>query len=346
MNQDNQNINNSPNEEIDLIRLLNYFKEGIKSIFKGIVKLFHYLFFLIFLLRKNWKLTIGMIVAGAFFGAFIKPMIEDSNVKYEMIVRGNPISNFELYAFGNEVNDQSENSDKEGAKLIRSMGISKMKIEPIERDEDVVNNYFEQVEISALRGIETDTLFFQGFEIKSHKSKMNSTDFALQRINITIDNDQTSISNIQEKIIRYFNELPSIRNDQENRLSVLGNYEKDLRKIMNNIDSILSSRAIANRKLTATGSEFMMNAATRNTVEADLLRYSEIFSKRIYGTQKLINSYQNGINVVSNLRPKKEESFTDNHIIKYALYGLVLAAMIILGLRFNTYLNRYENGKI
>lgn len=350
MSQDNQNMDNQPNDEVDLIRLMNYFKNGIKSFFRKIGNLFSYLFFLIYLLKKNWILTLSLIILGAAYGAFIKSMIDDPNEKkYEMIVKANPISNLELYAFGSEASNQKSikaNLNGEGMKFARELGITKIEIEPIERDEDVVNNYFEQVELNTLRGMETDTLFFKDFEMKSYKSKLAPTDYRLQRIKLKITGNKIAPSEIQDKLLNYLNNLPGVKTDQQSHLAILQNYESELKKSLTSMDSIMVARATANRNLTATGSEFMLNAATRNTVEADMMRYTEIFTKRLYGTQKLISYYQNGLNVVSNLRSVKDDKLVGNQTLRYALFGLMAAALIILGLRFNKWLNKYEGGKI
>src|SRR5690606_26393993 len=198
MNQENQNLNNPKNgEEVDLIQLLNYFKNGIKSIFRGIGKIFSYLFYFIFLLRKYWILTGGLVLLGIIYGAFITPMMKDTDVKiYEMVVKASPVANLELYAFGEEVNIQkseSVNQAEKGIQLAKSLGISKINIEPIQREEDVINNYFEQIEVNTLRGMETDTLFFQDYKLSEHKSKMTETDFALQKIQIKVRSEERRV---------------------------------------------------------------------------------------------------------------------------------------------------------
>ena len=348
MNQENQNLNNSKNgEEVDLIQLLNYFKNGIISIFRGIGKIFSYLFYFIFLLRKYWILTGGLVLLGIFYGAFITPMLKDTDVKiYEMVVKASPVANLELYAFGEEVNIQkseSVNQAEKGIQLAKSLGISKISIEPIEREEDVINNYFEQIEVNTLRGIETDTLFFQDYKLSEHKSKMTETDFAFQKIQIKVKNDHKRPIEIQEQLFNYLNNLPSIKNDQEARLMALTNYEHHLKRTLGNIDSIMYSKAVANKNSTSSEAEqLLVNTASRGTVEADLLRYTESFSKKLYGTQKMIKSYQNGVNIVSNLRSAKEEEAFGGTTLRYAILGFVLASLVILGIQFNKFLNKYE----
>lgn len=348
MSQENQN--HSKNEEVDLIQLFNYFKNGIKSVFRWIGRCFSYLFYFIFLIRKYWILTGVLTLLGIIYGYFIKPMLKNPEIRtYEMVVKGNPVSNLEVYAFVSEINSMKSddlNSNEEGIQLAKSLNISDVSIEPIQKEEDLVNHYFEQIEINAFRGLDTDTLFFQDFKLKDHKSKMENSDFAMQRIKITVKNSQTNPNEVQNRLLGYFNTLPSIKNSQQTQLSILQNYERELKRSLVNIDSIFSARVFANKNLTSSGTELSINAATRNNVETDMMRYLEIFSKRLYGTQKLISSYQNGVNVVSNLRSVKEESLLGNSGIKYGILGFLLACLIILGLRFNKYLDKYKDGNI
>lgn len=349
MNQENQN--HSKNEEVDLIQLFNYFKNGIKSVFSWIGKCFSYLFYFIFLIRKNWILTVGLVLAGFIYGAFIKPALKNTDIRtYEMVVKGNPVSNLEIYAFGSEINSVKSddlNSKEEGIELAKSLDISDVSIEPIQKEEDMVNHYFEQIEMNTLRGIETDTLFFQDFKLKDHKSKMENSDFSMQRIKITVKNSQVNPNEIQDKLLSYFNNLPSVKSNQEAQLSILQNYERELKRSLVNIDSIMYSRSVANKKsVSSNGEQLMVNTASRGNVEWDLLRFTEYFTKRLYGTQKLISSYQNGVNVVSNLRSVKEESLLGNSGIKYGILGFLLACLVILGLRFNKYLDKYESKEV
>lgn len=349
MSQENQN--HSKNEEVDLIQLFNYFKNGIKSVFSWIGECFSYLFYFIFLIRKNWILTVGLVLAGFIYGAFIKPALKNTDIRtYEMVVKGNPVSNIEIYAFGSEINSMKSddlNSNEEGIQLAKSLDISDVSIEPIQKEEDMVNHYFEQIEMNTLRGIETDTLFFQDFKLKDHKSKMENSDFSMQRIKITIKNAQINPNEVQEKLLNYFNNLPSVKNNQEAQLSILQNYERELKRSLVNIDSIMYSRSVANKKsVSSNGEQLMVNTASRGNVEWDLLRFTEYFTKRLYGTQKLISSYQNGVNVVSNLRSVKEESLLGNSGTKYGILGFLLACLIILGLRFDKYLDKYKDEKI
>lgn len=346
MSQDNQNLNKS-NDDVDVIRLLNYFKNGIKSIFRGIGKIFQILFFFLYLLRKNWMISAGLVTLGALFGGFIKPMIDNPNVKtYEMVVRTNPISNIELYAFGSEVNNQESthaNLDEEGMKLAKKLGIIKMKVEPIEKGEDVVNNYFEQIENNTVRGMDTDTLFFLDFQLKDHKVKMDDLDYSLQKIQLKVNTGQQKAKDIQDNLIEYLDNLPGVKNYQQARLAELKNYEEVLKTGIANMDSLLIARANAYNNSNSFGTEpSIVSGTTKNNIEADILGNMTAFGKRLYGTQKLISHYQNGVSIVSNLRSVKEKKLIDNAILRYAVFGFILASLIILGLRFNKYLNKFE----
>ena len=346
MKEDIQNKPNQGDEEVDLIRLLNYFKNGIKSVFRKLWKIIEAFIQFIILLKKNWILVIGLTVLGALYALLLRPILENKQSKtYEMIVQSNPVSNLELYAFSSEINNQNSfNSDvnSEGISLAKSLGITSMKVEAVERAEDVVNNYFNQIEVASLRGDQTDTLYYKAFEINNHKSKMDKSDFAFQKVRLKVNKDIPS-SEIQEKLLNYLNNSPGIKLEQEAKLQVLTNYEYQMKRNVENIDSLLVSKAVSSKNAgPASSDQLLVNTASRGTVEGDLLRYSEVFNRKLYSTQKMIASYQKGVNIISNIRAINEKSVVGNPILKYSLLGFGLALIIVLLLRFNKYLNRYE----
>jgi hypothetical protein len=342
-----QNAPKSGDEEVDIIRLFNYFKQGFVSFFKKIGSLFGYLIQLIILLKKNWILVGGLIVLGALFGAVIKPLIDGSVIKYyEMTVRSGPTSNLELYAFANEVKSQkasSANPKSEGIFLAKELGIIGLIVEPVKRDEDAVTHYFEQIESNKLRGIDTDTLYFKDFKLKEHKAKMVDTDYPIQRIKIKAKENSNMPNTIQERLIGYLNNLPGVKADQEVRKLALDTYEKGVIRSIDNIDSIMAARKYINRQeVAAGGSQMVFNTANRENVERDMLRSYEIFSKKLYGIQKEKALYPNPVNIVANLRSAKEENLIINPTVHFALLGFLLSVFIVLAIRFNKYLDRYE----
>lgn len=348
-----QEINNNPhqnNEEVDLIRLLNYFKNGIKSIFMLIWKLVELVIWFIILLKKNWILVASLILLGAVYGKFIKPMLSGgASVKsYEMVVKANPISNYELYALSSEINNQgadNSNPNEEGVVLAKSLGIKKMEQEAIPRLDDVVNSYFENIETATLRGFDTDTLFYQSFDLKDHKSNMEKTDYSFQKIKLKVEGDALP-QNIQSKMIDYLNTLPGVKREQESRLIALTALENELKTGLRNIDTMFVARAEANRQPGQAGiDQTVVNTASRGNVEADLLRFKEMFAKRLYGTMRMKADTEKGVQVISNLRSVGSTSLWDNQMIKYALYGLLLASSIILLIQFNKYLEQYPSRK-
>ncbi len=340
MNQEAPNSNNS-NDEVDLIRLLDYFKNGIKSIFRKLWQLIEVFLRFFVLLKKNWPVVLGLTIAGAAYG-FYKNFTKSESYSYEMVVHSNPVSNIELYAFSSELNRTDSLVNKsEGTDLIKKLGVKSLSVEPIEREEDVINNYFDQIEMAVLRNDQTDTLYYQSSEISAYKSKMKSEDYSLQKLKLKI-NGNTSLGKVQENLLGYLNNLPGPKSEQERKLAILTSYEKILNRSIQNIDSILASRATLNRNSGPSGTEqLLVNTASRGNVEADLLRYSELFSRKLYGTQKKISDYEKGIFVVSNLRLIEEKGILDNSILKYGLIGLFVSLLVVLLLEFNRFLSRY-----
>ena len=346
MSQETQNTPNSNDEEVDIIRLFNYFKQGINSFFRRIGKLFEYIIQFIVILKKNWMIVGGLVLIGGLYGGIINPLLIGSEVKYyEMTVRSGPVSNLELYAFASEIKNQKStfaNPQSEGIQLAKELGIISLQVDPLLRDEDVINNYFEQIESNKLRGLETDTIYFKSFKLKEHETNMANTDFTLQKIKIKAKTTNNSPKIIQEKLINYFNDLPGIKADQEVRMTNLNAYEKGIKRTIDNIDSIMSSRVIANKQDVLTSSnQMVLNAANRENVEKDMLRYYELFSKKLYSVQKDKSLYSNPVNIVTNLRSSKEENVILNPTIHFSLIGFLLSILVVLGLRFNRYLDQY-----
>lgn len=342
MNKDNPFTPHPQNDEVDVIRLLNYFKNGIKSVFRAIWKMVLTFIQFIILLKKNWIIVVALTVAGIALGWYFQR--NGSEIKsYEMVVKGNPISNIELYALSKEINSQGNFSPEnlgDGVKMAKNLGIEKIKVEPIEKSENVINSYFNQIEGNPLRADQTDTIFYLAFELDKHKSNMDEFDYNLQKVRFKIRKN-TAPEKVQNDFLNYLNNLPGVKQEQESKLTVLKNYEKTIQQSLNNIDSLLLSKAAVAKDAPA-GSDLLVNTASRGTVEGDLLRYTEIFSKKLFGAQKEIAEYQKGINVVSNLRLIEDNELMDNSMIKYGLFGFILSCILIILIQFNKYLERFQ----
>lgn len=345
-----QEVNNNPNqnnEEIDLIRLFNYFKNGIKSIFRGIGKIFELLIVFLILLKKNWILVLGLVVVGAIYGKFVVPYLNSGEAKkYEMVIRTNPIANYELYSYAVEVNNGYTQE-----KALNEVGFDKkaeiqaFKITAIPKLQDEIQSYFQQIEAGAVRGFETDTLYFHNFDIKGSKNYLEERDYPLQKINIWAKGE-INTKDTQAKLVNYFNNLPSIKNEQQARYKALLVLENKIQTDLNAIDSIMFGRAEAAKNTSqATSEQVLVNTASRSNVEGEILYMSEKLTKKLFGIQSLKHDAERGVSIISSLRITETESFLGNNMLKYILYGFLLATLIILGLQFNKYLERVAQKK-
>lgn len=348
MSQEVQN-NPNPNEEVDLIKLLNYFKNGIKSIFRGIWKLIEWIIQFIILLRKNWILVVGLVILGAVYG-FLKPSLSNSEptMSYEMVVKTNPISNYELYAISSEINNQFLLGKKSNAKdenLVKELGIYSMEVSPIQNMDDVVNKYYEQISRNAVRSYESDTMFYKDFEVKQFRSNMEDTDYTFQKIKMEVK-ESSKPKQVQDNFITYINDLPGVKREQQEKLAAVTSLENEIKRNLNKIDTLLATRAAANLVTTsASGDQMLVNTSSRYNVESDLLHYAEIFNKRLYTTQQMKSDVEKGVQVISNLRYVGAEEVWNKPIIKYGLYGFLLACIIVLLIRFNHYLTEFSSRK-
>lgn len=342
----NQEFNKNNSEEVDLIRLLNYFKNGIKSIFRGLWKIVELFIDFILLLKKYWILVVGLVLLGAIYGKFIEPAMASSSDyrKYEMVVRTNPIGNYELYSYAVEVNNRDTNKEalKEIGYVNANVKISSLSISPIPKLEDEIQNYFQQIETATVRGFETDTLYYQTYDIKGTKNNIDKVDYPLQKITISTSGD-VSAREVQDKFINYFNNLASIKNEQQAKYKALTVLEKEVQTDLDAIDSLMFNRALAAKNTNpATSEQVLVNTASRGNVEGELLYHSEKLTKKLFGIQRMKSEAERGITVISNLRISQNESFIRNPLLKYAFIGFIIASIIVLAIQFNKYLNNYS----
>lgn len=343
----NQISNKPEKEEVDLIRLLNYFKNGIKSFLRAIGRFIELIIQFILLLKRYWIIIVGLIFLGGLYGWYVNHSGKATK-KYEMVVKSSAASNIELYSFSNEVNSIkyfNKDTEAEVIGLIEKLGITKMSVEPVKRTEDVINNYFEQIDATSFRGDATDTLYYQAYDIDSHKTNMEDIDYTLQKVSLIVKKN-TSPKQIQKQILDYMNNLPNVKRQKETKLGILLTYEKELKRNIENIDSLLTARTIANKRGNSTGNEqILLNSSTRGNVEPELLRFSEVFMRKLYGVQKLIADNQKSIEVVSDLRINRNNDILSNPTVRYSIIGFIISCIIILLIQFNKYLNKYSERK-
>lgn len=334
---------NNNQEEVDLIRLMNYFKNGVKSFFRGLWKIVEVFIDFILLLKKYWILVVGLVVLGIIYGKFIEPAIaSNDHKKYEMVIRTNPIGNYELYSYAVEVNNRRTNNQALKEIGLADSKIGSLMISPIPKLEDEIQNYFQQIETATIRGFETDTLYYQNYDIKGFKNNIDKVDYPLQKIVISTYGD-VSAREIQDKFINYFNNLSSIKNEQQAKYKALTVLEKEVQTDLNAIDSLMFNRAAAAKNThPATSEQVLVNTASRGNVEGELLYHSEKLTKRLFGIQRMKSEAERGITVISNLRISQNESIIHNPVLKYALIGFILASVIVLAIQFNKYLDVYS----
>lgn len=341
-----QDFNRNNSEEVDLIRLLNYFKNGIKSIFRALWKIVEGFILFILLLKKYWILVLGLTLLGAIYGKFIYPMMasKDSR-KYEMVVRTNPIGNYELYSYAVEVNNSDTNKEalNELGFTTPETQITGLSISAIPKLEDEIQNYFQHIETATVRGFETDTLYYQTYDIKASKNHIDEKDYPLQKI-VFSTKGEANPKKIQEKFVNYFNNLASIKSEQQSKYKALSLLEKEVQTDLDAIDSLMFNRAYAAKNThPATSEQVLVNTASRGNVEGELLFHSEKLTKRLFGIQRMKSEAERGITVISNLRISQKDEFIHNKMLRYALFGFIAAAIVVLLIQFNQYLNNYAD---
>lgn len=334
MNKDTQ-----PQEEneVDILILFDYFKNGIKQIFQSIGKLFigifHYLIIYIITLKKHWIL-VGVLCFGFATLGLLKKNFVSPKYKYEMVVNPKFNSVYELY--NNISGFKASHPD---------FSIEKIEIEPVVRTQDEVKMYYAMPYLKNTARQElykygNDTVFYRSVTLEDFKQTIQSTDYPLQKIFVKSSNS-IDIDKLEQSILSPF-ENAQWKGILTKRRGQIQERARQLQNILVLGDSILASYS---HKVKNFNENVMLNlnkSSSRNP-ETDLIREMEGASGNLeYVSQKLEETNE-VIGVISQMRQVADDSTRSKFNVGTGfLLGLILSTLIIGAIYFNRFLTQFE----
>lgn len=336
----------NPQNEVDIVALFEYFKNGIKSIFRTIGNFFKWIFQLfldlLYLVYKNWILVFGLMlifgVLGLFKNAYLSPKF-----KYEMIVEPKLNSTFELY---NNVSNLSQIINPYFKNEEGLSGIEKLEVMPIKRYADEVRLYYsvpKNTEITGapdMFGAERDTVFYRSVEFKDFQRDINDFDYPVQKIIVKSTNaiDTDKLKNL---ILEPFSKNAYWEKRLNNKKDVLSSKITIYSAFINRADSLLS--AYTKNPELRNNSEINIsgNNSTEN-VEDDLFEQVKALSSGLENVQVSLNNSQNVIEVLSDFKRVEDDSMRSYwNLFTGLIFGFVLAMLILLAKYLLKYFRNY-----
>lgn len=337
---DNQNTH----QETDILVLLDYFKKGIKGIFRGIGNFFKGIFTLIIhfliLIKKYWILIVSCILVFAIVGFFNKNILPPA-YNYEMIVQPNFNSTGSLYQLVSSCDTRAGNPDDAFFKDIKSV-----RILPVKSLTEDVNIYYNTVgnafsENAGFKQADNrDTIFFRQYEIAKFKSEITDKDYPRQIISIKSAvplNEQQ----IQSKIIDPLENDPYYVKYRESYMKSIDLQTKYNTLNLQRIDTLLL--ALAKGETTKTQSQTLtISGEAKNNLETDLLEQSRNFFHALADSEIRKNLYSDVIRVIAPPSLVNAKSIVKRSTTAFALYGLLFSLFVIFGIQTVKFLNQYE----
>lgn len=332
---DKNPMNNDSQNEIDILALFEYFKKGIKSIFKGVNQLIQFILKLtlnlLYLIYKNWILVFGLMILfgalGMFKNSFLSPKF-----KYEMIVEPKLNSTFELY---DNVSNLSQIAHIELSKKEGLTGIEVIEISPIKRLSDEVRLYYsvpKNTDVTGspdIFGLESDTVFYRSTEFKDFQLSINNFEYPIQKI-IVKSKNAIDTEKLRSLILEPFVQSQKWKNVLNSNKSVLTKRKNTYENFILRADSLLS--AYAKKTNPKSNSEISISGTnTKNNVENDILNQVKIYSRTLESLQVKLNNTQEIVKVLSDFKRVEDDS-TRSHLNLWTglIFGLLIALFILL----------------
>lgn len=337
---------NKTDGEVGIIELLEYFKQGFKSIFKAIKNVFQKFFqaivYFLLLIKRNLIFIAICIVIFLGLWYYIINSPSWKNYEYEMLVRPNFQSQNVLFTHIKSLSDI--NNSKEGGDF--QQNIIKLEINPISNYTSQIDAYYETMnngydydEIYK-NSSSRDTIFFREVNIKDFIDKMEIDDYKFYKINLKTKKRFNS-EKIYKEIIEPVEINPTF---QAYKNSFIENIDYTIgvqKKTLSLIDTILITRT--NKSTVSNASaNFNLTDSKSQSVESELIKEKENVIHYIKSLNTLKSENLNVITVLS-----KAESIEPNRrLIRtpffFSLYGFIFALMLLLIRDFFQYLNKLD----
>ena len=340
-----------PQEEVDLGTLFeqigNMFSKMGHAIASFFRKIYHTLIVFLLFIRKNIVVlavaTLIGVLAGVVIGWNKKPVYSSDMVLRIAYDSGNFIYD-RIDLLNNLISDKDYTllgkylkvPDTEARKILG------FKIEPIEPDRNMFLDYDKYMQ-------ETDTIYTREFTFEDFVKRRSKKDLSYQKIN-ALSVSQNVFEQLNPGMKQLFHS-PYFENLKQKKLDELTFEKGIITKNIRQIDSLrkrykeIAYLDVKKRESSNSGVSFRTTnkSAYKGNADLDLYHASDSLLIKLREVNDLIVQNEDVVRVQSEFSVGEIKSkITDKLWFRYGLLGFLLAFLVLTGIQFNRYLNRYE----
>ncbi len=334
------------NSDISLIELLNYFKNGIKAIFRAIFNFFKSVLnvFLQFLLviRKNLALIGVSILIFVGIWAVLKRSYGFQNYGYDLVVKPNYYSTDALISHIKSLDDNAgTDASTEFGKSLQDISMK-----PIESLSDEVSSYYNVIDndysssTTFRQNFNRDTVFFRQMELEDFRENITDRDYSVFKIELKTLK-KWSQKELLNAITQPIEENPTFKNFRNKYLDNLKLEMTNQMKSIALIDTLLLARTNPNLIVSQDNITFDDGGNTK-IMERELLMEKEAILKRVQDNSLKQIQNANVVEILSQPEEVKPNRRIKRDLPYFVLYGFLFALFIIFLRWLWSYLNQLE----
>jgi hypothetical protein len=268
--------------------------------------------------------------------------------KTDMMIKANAGSGNLIYAKIDNIKGLIKEKDTESLSKILEMSpqqasqVKEIKIIPVDPKTQVTKNYewFKLVK---------DTIITNHVTFQEYYKRFSEADLPLQKLSIIAATPEVALE-VANKIPDWIQNTQYQIIQQQLRQQLYFKREKILHNLAQ-IDTMRKYRFEIDRVKAANTSAVTDLNLTNNSDRDESINYYDVemlkMSDELLKELDFINEQISYVDQLVEVTlppgyPVVYESITDRGWFRYALYGFLLALLVISGIRFNAYLNRYE----
>ncbi|MCG1035331.1 hypothetical protein [Polaribacter sargassicola] len=335
-------------EEVDLGSLFVIIGKGFSNLFSFIGSFFKSIFHLIITILIFFKKNVLKIIIAAIIGGVVGTFLEVKKHDLygsDLLVKPNFNSTRQLYNNVNYYNDLVKQKDTLGLAEIFKLdkktaaSLKEFSIEPIKKDNDIINSYNNFV-------LQVDTTTIKSYTFEEFKKSFTDYDYDIHKITVIAEKNNV-FDNLNDVIIssisknKYFNRLKELTNEDLNRTDSI--YRENLAQI-DSLRKVYMQVMVEEAKKQTTGTSIDLGGEKRTTKELELFETNrKINSDLRYIANQKSEKYEI-INVISNFQSTgyKIKGVTKNLGFLLAVAGAILMILVLLLLQMNKYLDNYK----
>jgi len=340
---------NIPEEEIDLGTLFNQIGKMFSNFFAFIGNIFnsiyHYgIIFLLFIRKNIIFLGLATLIGGIV--GYLLSLNQESVYTSEMEVEASYGSANQLYKQIGVVNNLI--ADKDTIKIAelfdipvsQTAWVSGFTIEPIEPEKQKYLAYDRYMQ-------ETDTIYTRDFKFEDFVKRFKDKDLRSYKI-IGMATRPENFQIFTNGFIKFVETefYISLKNE---KLSDLNFSREEYKKDVSQLDSLRKLyKEVALLKAREQNNDAAnLNLTTSNlnykNFDMDLYQYSFILIRSLEELNKKIAEHDNILDISTDFGIAIERiGLINKSWFKYAVFGFILALLVLYGIQFNRYLNNYK----